>query len=322
VRLRGGWRLAALAMAGIGMAGAALAEGDAPMRLIVPFPAGGTSDSLARLLAKGLAERIKRPVVVENRAGAGTVIGTDAVAKSAPDANTLLLTSNAVAINVYLHKSLPYDTQADLDEVVTVAEMPMAIYAAPMSRLKTLGGMLGAAKAQPGRLNYGTAGIGSTGHLTMKLVEQASATHFNHVPFQGSAPSINALMGGHTDLALDTVFLGAPQVRAGKLVAVATLGQARSKLLPDVPTAAEAGLPGFSSSAWFGISVRRGTPAALLEALNRTLNQVLADPPLRESLERDGFQIIGGTRQDAQARFMTELDKMKSAVRLSGEVPQ
>lgn len=288
-----------------------------PLKLVVPFPAGGTSDSVARLLAQGLGERLKQPVVVENRAGAGTVIGAEAVAKSAPDGYTLLLTSPGIAINAAMRKgSLPYDTESDLEPVATLAELPMAMYAGPSRRLATLADVIAAAKAKPGGLSYGTAGEGSTGHLTVKLLEQEAGVKLTHVPFQGSAPSMNALLGGHVDLAVDTAYLGAPHVAANKLVGVATFGSARSKLMPNTPTAIESGLK-LQSAAWFGISVRGGTPAAVVEQLNAAIAAVMKEQKVRESLEKNGFQVIADTHAQAEARFQAELAKMSAAVRAS-----
>ncbi len=286
-----------------------------PLKLVVPFPAGGTSDSVARMLAHGLSEKLKQTVVVENKAGAGTVIGADAVAKSAPDGYTLLLTSPGIAINAAMRKaSLPYDTEADLEPVATLAELPMAIYAAPSSGWATLADVIAAAKAKPGAVGYGTAGEGSTGHLSMKLLEQVAGIKLTHVPFQGSAPSMNALLGGHVQLSVDTAYLGAPHVAANKIVGIATLGTARSRLMPNVPTAVEAGVR-LQSAAWFGVSVRAGTPAPIVAQLNAAISAVVKEQKVRESLEKDGFQVIADTYPEAKARFKSELAKMSAAVR-------
>lgn len=288
-----------------------------PLKLVVPFPAGGTSDSVARLLAHGLAERLKQPVVVENRAGVGTVIGADAVAKSASDGHTLLLTSPGVAINAAMRKgSLPYNTESDLEPVATLAELPMAMYAAPSTRFATLADVIAAAKARPGVLSYGTAGEGSTGHLTIKLLEQEAGVKLTHVPFQGSAPSMNALLGGHVELAVDTAYLGAPHVATNKIVGIATFGSARSKLMPNASTANESGLK-LQSAAWFGISVRSGTPAPVVEQLNAAIVAVMKEPHVREPLEKNGFQVIADSHTEAKARFKSELSKMSAAVRES-----
>lgn len=291
-----------------------------PIKLVVPFPAGGTSDMVARMLGAGLGARLAQPVIVENRPGAGTALGTDVVAKSAPDGYTLLLTSPGVAINASMRKALPYNTEADLEETATLADLPMAIYASPQSNIKTIPDLVAAARAQPGGLAYGTAGEGSTGHLTMKLFESATSTKLSHIPFQGSAPSMNALLGGHIPLAVDTVYLGAPYVSSGKIVAIATLGKKRSSLLPSVPTAIEAGLPQFESTAWFGIAVRRGTPQPITEQLNQAIAAVMREPRVREALERDGFQVVGDSLAEAGMRFKNELSKMGAAVR-AAEAP-
>jgi len=288
-----------------------------PLRLVVPFPPGGTSDVVGRLLAQGLSERLKQPVIVENKAGAGTVIGSDLVAKSPADGYTLLLATPGLAINAAMRKgALPYDTEGDLEAICNVVDLPMVIYASSASGFKSLADVRAAARAQSGAVSYGTAGEGSTGHLSMKLVEQATGTRLSHVPFQGSAPSMNALLGGHVQLNVDTAFLGAPHVATGKVVGIATLAAQRSRLLPSVPTASEAGVE-VDSSAWYSIFVRRGTPAAITEQINAALRSILQDPKVRETLERSGFTIIGNTPAQAQAHFKGELAKMAAAVRES-----
>jgi len=304
-----------VALAAMGAGTSAQQFPSKPLKLVVPFPAGGTSDNVARMLAHGLSEKLKQPVVVENKAGAGTVIGADAVAKSAPDGHTLLLTSPGVAINAVMRKaSLPYNTEADLEPVATLAELPMAIYAAPSSGWATLADVIAAAKAKPGAISYGTAGEGSTGHLSMKLLEQVAGIKLTHVPFQGSAPSMNALLGGQLPISVDTAYLGAPHVASNKIVGVATLGATRSRLMANVPTALEAGVR-LQSAAWFGISVRAGTAAPIVAQLNAAISAVVKDQKVRESLEKDGFQVIADTHPEAKARFKGELAKMSAVVR-------
>ena len=270
---------------------------------------------VGRLLANGISERLKQPVIVDNRAGAGTVIGTELVAKSAPDGYTLLLATPGLAINA-ARKSppLPYDTDADLEAVATVVELPMAIFASSASGFKSMAEVIAAAKAKPGSVSYGTAGEGSTGQLGMKLVEQATGTKFSHIPFQGSAPSMNALLGGHVQLIVDTVFLGAPHVANNKIVGIATLGAARSKLLPNVPTSVESGVQ-VESAAWYSIFVRRGTPAPIAEQINAAIRSMLQDPKIRATLEKDGFQIVADDVPKSKARFKVEMAKMAAAVR-------
>jgi tripartite-type tricarboxylate transporter receptor subunit TctC len=253
-------------------------------------------------------------VIVENKGGAGTVIGSDMVAKSAPDGYTLLLASPGLAINAAMRKgSLPYDTEGDLEAVSDIVDQPMVIYASVASGFKSLADMLAAAKAQSGAVSYGTAGEGSTGNLSVRLVEQATGTQLSHVPFQGSAASMNSLLGGHVQLNCDTVFLGAPHVAANKIVGLAILAPSRSRLMPSVPTAAEAGVP-VNSAAWFSIFTRRGTPPAVSEQINAALRSTLQDPKVREILERDGFTVIGNTTAQAQAHFKDEIVKMAAAV--------
>jgi tripartite-type tricarboxylate transporter receptor subunit TctC len=307
----------ALAFAAVGASAQAFPS--KTIRLIVPFPPGGTSDTVGRLFASGLAAQLKQTVIVENRAGAGTVIGSDLVAKSAPDGHTLLLATPGLAINAAMRKgNMPYDTEADLEAVATMVDLPMVVYASPQSGLKTMADVVAAAKAKAGTISYGTAGEGSTGHLGMKLVEQATGTRLSHIPFQGSAASMNALLGGHIQLNVDTTFLGAPHVHAGKAVGIASLSAARSKLMPQVPTAIEQGVK-VESAAWWMLFVRAGTPPAVTEQLNAAIRAVLQDPKTRETLEKDGFQLIGDTQAQARARFKVELANMAAAVRGSAQ---
>ena len=290
-----------------------------PITLVIPFPSGGTSDTLGRMVADGMSKQLGQPVIVENRPGAGTVIGTDHVAKSSADGYTVLLTSPGVAINASMRQSLPYDTKRDIEHIVTIGDLPMAIFASPNSGFNSVADLLAEARKNPETISYGTAGTGSTGHLTVKLMEHLADIKLLHVPFQGSAPSVNAAAGGHVQFAVDTVFLGKPMVEAGKLKALVTFGEARSPLLPDAPTSTESGLPKLVSTAWYAIALKKGTPADVKQKLNASIVKTLSDPKTKDSLQRMGLQIVGDTPEEAEARFQNELEKMANAVRLSGE---
>lgn len=289
-----------------------------PIKFVIPYPPGGTSDTLGRLVADGMAKQLGQPVIVENRPGAATVIGTDNVAKSQPDGYTVLLTSPGVAINASMRTNLTYDTNRDIQHIATLAELPMAIFAQAKGSLDSVNDILAAARQNPAAVTYGTAGTGSTGHLTIKLMEHLTKTELLHVPFQGSAPSVNAAAGNHVQLAVDTVYLGKPMIDAGKLKAIVTFGEQRSSLLPDTPTALESGLPKLISTAWYAIAVRRGTPAEITQRLNTAITTTLSQPNVNEALQRMGFQVIGDTPDQAENRFQGEMKKMADAVRLSG----
>lgn len=289
-----------------------------PIKFVIPYPPGGTSDTLGRLVADGMAKQLGQPVIVENRPGAATVIGTDHVAKSQPDGYTVLLTSPGVAINASMRTSLSYDTKRDIEHIATVAELPMAIVAQAKGSLDSVDDILAAARKNPAAVTYGTAGTGSTGHLTIKLMEHLTESELLHVPFQGSAPSVNAAAGNHVQLAVDTVYLGKPMIDAGKLKAIVTFGEQRSSLLPDTPTAQESGLPKLVSTAWYAIALKRGTPADISQKLNTAITITLAQPSVNEALQRMGFQVIGDTPEVAETRFQGEMKKMAEAVSLSG----
>lgn len=291
--------------------------GDKPITFVVPWAPGGTSDVLARQLGSALSQELKQTVIVENRAGAGTVIGTNAVAKSAPDGHTILLSTASTTSNASLRKSLPYDTLNDLTPVITVAAQPMVIMVNANSPITDLRGLIERGKQAP-PLNYGSAGEGSVGQLTTELLKSMTGMQLTHIPFAGSAPSVNALLGGHVDLAADTVFLGRPHIVAGKLRALAVSTSARSAVLPNVPTVAESGIKDFSTDAWWGIAVRAGTPQPVVERLNAAFRKVLALPAIKDPLERDGFQLFGDTPEQAAARYKADIAKMAIAVRVSG----
>jgi len=291
---------------------------DKPIRLVVPYPPGGSSDSVARLLAKGVGEKLGQPVIVENKGGAGTVIGTEAVLRAEPDGYTLLWTSTPFAINATLMPGLPYRPLREFEPVLMVAEVPLVLIVHPASPSRTLADLLARAKAEPGKLTYGSPGNGSSPQLATEMLGSRVGARFVHVPYKGSAPSVLGLIGGQTDLVFDTLFLTRPQVQAGKARALAQAGARRSPLMPDVPTVAESGLPGFEASSWFTVVARAGTPPDIVGTLNATFNQVLQQPEVRSYLSGQGVSILGGSPQDARAYLNNEIDKWGKAVRESG----
>ncbi|MBC8057661.1 MAG: tripartite tricarboxylate transporter substrate binding protein [Rhizobiales bacterium] len=304
-------RVAALVLLGVtalaSAAGASAADAwpDKPLRLIVPFPPGGAADTIGRLVAARLGERLGQTVNVENRAGAGTIIAAQAAATAAPDGYTLsLATSGQLAINPALHAKLPYDPVKSFAPVALVATTAYVISVNAESPITSLEALIAEAKREPGKLAYSSCGNGTVCHLTGELLKSTAEIDLLHVPFAGSAPAVSALLGNQVQVASDTVAIQAPQIRAGKLRGLAISSAQRSPVLPDVPTAAEAGLPAFIADSWFGIVVPADTPLGVIQRLNRELNAITQSGDAREQLARQGLDALHGT----PAQFARQID--------------
>lgn len=256
------------------------------VRLVIPYDAGGPTDVLGRLLAPALGERLEQSVVVENRGGAGAVVGFNAVAKATPDGYTLLLGDINLAVNPALYKSLPYDASRELAPVALVAAAPLVMVVNTASPAKTLAEFIALAKASPGKLTFGSAGAGNTTHLGPELLKAAAGLDIVHVPYKGIGPALNDLAGGQIQMAITGISGAAPLLKAGKLRALAITGDKRAAALPDVPTFAEAGtpLPDMSLGSWWGVLVPAGTPADIVQKLNRAIGEALNDGGLRGKL--------------------------------------
>ncbi|NEV78511.1 MULTISPECIES: tripartite tricarboxylate transporter substrate binding protein [unclassified Rhodopseudomonas] len=267
-----------------------------PLKLIVPFPPGGAADAVGRVVAEKLSEVLKQPVVVENKAGAGTAIAADAAAKAAPDGYTLSLApAGQLTILPHLNKSLSYDPFKSFAPVSLVAEVPYVIGASADTPATSLKDLIAAAKKEPGKLSYSSCGNGTLCHLSGELFKNLTGTDLLHVPFKGSAPAIQALLGGQVNLSFDTLTILAPQVKSGKVKGLVITSRTRSPLLPDVPTAAEAGLPEFVVSSWFGIVVPAGTPKDIVARLNTEINALAKLPDVRDRLAAQGLDAIPST---------------------------
>ncbi|ANN67430.1 Bug family tripartite tricarboxylate transporter substrate binding protein [Bordetella bronchialis] len=284
------------------------------VRIVVPYPVGGFNDTLGRLVAAKLAPKYKQPVIVENKPGGGTVIGTQSVAMSAPDGYTLLVVQFPFASNPSLYK-LPYDTEKAFTPVVLAGRSPMMLVTHAGSPLHTLKDVLAAAKARPGGLNYGSSGPGSSNHLAMALFESMSGTRMTQVPYKGSTPMLTDLAGAQVDLAVDLLPNALPFLKSGKVRALAVASAARSPLMPELPTAAEAGLPGYEVESWHGFVVPAGTPPAIVDKLNRDLNEVLAMPDIKEAFAQQGVVPDGGTPEDFRRFIATQVALWKKVVR-------
>ena len=286
----------ALALAFV--AGAARAQDSyptKPIRIVVPYPAGGFNDTLGRLVATKLSVAWKQPVIVDNKPGGGTVIGTQAAATAPADGYTLLVVQFPFAANPWLYKSLPYDSAKAFAPVVLAGRSPMLIVSHAAGPLRTLGDVLAAAKAKPGALNYGSSGAGSSNHLAMALFESVSGTRLTQVPYKGSTPLLTDLAGGQVDLAVDLLPHALPFIQSGKVRALAIASTERSPLMPELPTAAEAGVPGYEVTSWHGFVVPAGTPQPVIDKLNRELNTILAMDDVKKVFAQQGVVPDGGT---------------------------
>ena len=297
------WALAAL-MACVAPAAFAQAYPNHSIRLVVPFPAGGTTDILARDVAKRLTDTLGQPVVVDNRPGAAGNIGADLVAKAAPDGYTLLMgTVGTHAINSSLYAKMPYDHVKDFVPVVLVAGVPNVLVVNPSVPVNSVADLIKLAKAKPGSINFASSGSGTSIHLSGELFKTMAGVDITHVPYKGSSPALADLMGGQVQIMFDNLPSSLALIRSGKLRAVAVTSLKRAPALPDVPTVAESGLPGFEASSWFGILAPAGTPAPIVAKLNAEVNKWLQSPEAKEQLGAQGAEIAGGTPNNSLRTF-------------------
>ena len=290
-----------------------------PIRLVVPFPAGGPTDIVARPLAQFLGDALKQQVIVDNRGGAGGSIGAEHVAKSPPDGYTLLMaTVGTHAINATLYKKLAYDPVKDFTAISLVAAAPVALVAHPSAGVGSVAELIARAKAEPGALSFGTAGNGTPGHLTGEMFKTAAGVDLKHVPYKGSAPALSDLIGGQIPLMFDPLQTALPHVQAGKLKLLAISSATRSPVVPDVPTLAEAGLRDFEATAWWGVFAPAGLPQQIAAQLDAEIERVARSEAFRERLVPRGVQVIGGSRERFARFQQVELAKWGKAVRDSG----
>jgi tripartite-type tricarboxylate transporter receptor subunit TctC len=283
---------------------------DKPIRLYVPFPAGGAVDIVARLVAARLADDLGKPVLVENKAGAGGIIATDATAKAAPDGATLLLTTPSYTINAALQPTLPYDTEKDLVPVSVVAEVPEVLVGHPSAPFTTFPEFVAYARANPGKLDYASAGIGTLPHVTMELLLKRTGIQVTHIPYRGAAPAMNDLLAGQVQLKLDTYATShpqVPQVAASKLRMLGIASAERSRLMPEIPTIAEMGLPGYEGILWIGMMAPAGTPKAVIDRLAAANAEAVRAPDVIERLAAIGVDPVGGTTAEFAALIGREL---------------
>ena len=262
-----------------------------PVRIVVGFPAGGNTDIISRAMAQKLTDRFGQTVIVENRPGAGSMIGTDYVAKATPDGHTLLLVSGAFSTQAAVLKKLPFDPARDFAWITNAVIYPFAVIVKPDARVQTIDDLIGMAKKSPGRLNYGSVGIGSVLHLAVELFNVHANVEMTHIPFKGGSELVVELIGGRIDVVFETLTGAYPYVNAGRLRAIAVTSLERSQQLPAVPTVAQT-LPGYEVTSYSGFAAPRGTPPAVIAKLNREMRAILAEPDIRRR-----FTDLGGTVQ-------------------------
>lgn len=286
---------------------------DKPIRIIVPYTPGGNTDILGRLIAQNLGKAWSVPAVVENRPGAGGTIGVNTVVNAKPDGYTMVLAAfGNILVAQSLYKDLPYDPVTDLQPVILLATPPTILTATASLPVSDVKGLIAYAKKNPGKLNYGSSGKGTSNHLFGELFASMANIELTHIPYKGSGPAINDLVAGMTQLNFAPFPLVLPQIKAGALKALAVTGATRSPALPEVPTVAEAGLPGYEGIGWFGLMVPKGTPKAIVDKLNTEVNRILRDPEIRKTLSADGAVPVGGSPEDAAASVIEGIKKWRS----------
>jgi tripartite-type tricarboxylate transporter receptor subunit TctC len=302
----------------------ALAQGfpNRPVRIIVPFAAGGAVDDLARMIAAKLAASFHQPVLVENHAGAGGNLGADLVAKSAPDGYTILQTTNGQAISPALYRALPFDVVADFIPVTQLVSSTLVLVADPGLPVASTRELIALAKSTPGKLNYGSSGVGNPLHLTMEMIKLAAGIAIVPVPYRGDAQINAALMAGEVQVAVVPLATSLPLIAAGKLRALGVTSARRSAALPDVPTIAEGGVPGFASTSWQGFFVPARTPRDVVDRIREETAQALQAPDLRERLASLTYEPGGSTPQDFDAYFKSELARFAGVVKQAHIPPQ
>jgi len=285
-----------------------------PVRLVVPFPAGGGVDTMARIVGNKLSERIGQPVLVEHRPGAGGVLGADAVAKAAPDGYTVLITVNGLSISAALYKTLPFDPLKAFEPVVQVAANPFVLVGSPKMQAATIQDVIALAKAKPGTMNYGSSGLGAPLHLLTEQFKHSAGLDIAHIPYRGDAPMFTALLSGDVQIGFMPAGTGVPQVKNGQVKGLAVTGQKRSPALPEVPTFLEAGVKGLEADSWYGLFAPAGTPRDIVMRLNREMIEVLKAPDVVERLRSAGNEPVGGTPEQLDAVYRADIARFAKVI--------
>jgi len=306
----------AVAVAGTTCAFAA-AYPDKPVRMVVPFPPGGGTDVVARAIALKLTEQWGQSVVVDNRPGAASMVGTEMLARAVPDGYTLGFVSMSHTINPSIYKKLPFDPIADFSPVALAATAPNVLVVNPGVGAKSVAELVQIAKARPGKLNFPSSGNGGVSHLSMEMFRYAAGIDIVHVPYRGAGPALTALLANETQLMMATTPVALPQMKAGRLIALATTGLKRSSLAPEIPTVAEAGYPGFEADTWYGMLAPAKVPPAFVKQANAAVTKMLTQADFKERLAHEGAQPAGGTHAQCAAHIKSEIEKWAKIVRMA-----
>jgi tripartite-type tricarboxylate transporter receptor subunit TctC len=289
-----------------------------PIKIVVPYPPGGFNDTLGRTLATKFSEAWGQPSFVENKPGGNTLIGNEFVAKSPPDGYTLLVVAFPFSVVPSLFKTMPYDTVRDLTPVILAASSANLLVVHPSLPAKSVGELLALAKAKPGSLSYASTGNGSSNHISMELFKSLAGVNIVHIPYKGSAPAVTDLLGGQVQLMFDNTPNVLPHVKAGKLLALGSSGPKRDALTPDVPTVAEAGVPGYELTVWFGLVAPAGTPREVVQKLNAEVIKILAMPDVRARFLAQGVEPQGGTPEQFGEHIKSQMAKWAKVVQDAG----
>ena len=293
-----------------------------PIRIIVPFAAGGPADVYARFLGVRLQEALGQPIVVEDRPGAGSIIGTDAVAKSAPDGYTLLMMSNTQTVNETLIPNKPYQLMRDFVPVAPVNSSDLVLVVHPSVGANSVADLIRIAKASPGKLNYASSGPGTPYHMAGELFKAMAGVDIVHVPYKGSSGARTDVLGGQVQMMFDAITTMTPNVKAGQVRALGTSAAKRSTVLPDVPTIAEAGVPGYESTIWLGIMAPAGTPKAIVDKLNAEINKAINRSDVKEAWDKQGAVPLVMTPTEFDAYLRKDIEKWAGVVKAAGLAPQ
>jgi tripartite-type tricarboxylate transporter receptor subunit TctC len=307
-----------LVLAFLAAAAAAQPYPSRPVRLIIPFPPGGSNDIVGRMIAAQLGERLGQPVIVDNRTGAGGTIGTDAAAKSPADGYMLLLVSTAYAFNTSIYKKLPYDPVASFVAVAILGTGPAVLVVHPSLPVNSVRDLITLAKQKPGQLNWAAAGVGSFQHLASALFKLQAGIDVVHVQYKGGGPAMMDLIAGHADVSMGSLIQMLPHIRSGKLKALGTTGATRSAVLPDLPTIAEAGVPGHEAANWWGIVAPAGTPPAIIERLHAELSVILTSAETKKRFEAEGAEAVPMSPDEFGRFIQAETAKWARVVKEAG----
>ncbi|HEY5635805.1 MAG TPA: tripartite tricarboxylate transporter substrate binding protein [Burkholderiales bacterium] len=314
------WKAGLLALAAVFMAGNLAAQplSQRTIRVIVPFAPGGATDYMGRAIAQKMGESLGQTVVVENKPGANGIVGTDAVAKATPDGHTLVLCAFGHATNPYLVAKLPYDTLKDLAPVSLLVTGPLLLVTHPSLPVTDLKSLVAYAKANPGKLNFASGGIGSSQHFAMELLTNLSGTKMTHIAYKGTAPAYTDLLAGTVPLMFDNMLLPLQHVKAGKLRAIAVSSAQRAEQAPDIPTVAEAGIPGYDTGIWHGFLTTAGTPKAVVDRLNQEVVKALNQPDVKQAFVARGLLPVGNSPEQFDAYIRNEMAKWSKVIKEAG----